>query len=79
MSGVKLIGAETPRKLQELARHQFITRMYKEILFDMQVCETEGWDRMEFINQIREALNFTGGNNGRTNDDTGTDRARNRN
>ena len=62
MSGVKLIGAEAPRKLQELARHQFITRMYKEILFDMQVCEIEGWDRMEFINQIKEALNFTGEN-----------------
>lgn len=60
MSGVMLVGEEAPRKLQELARHRFIEKMYAEILIDMQICEIEGWDRMEFINQLRDALKFGG-------------------
>lgn len=58
MNGVELIGEEAPRKMQELARHQMIVKLYKDILMDMQICEIEGWDKMEYINQIREALNF---------------------
>lgn len=60
MSGIKLIGDEAPRKLQELARHQIITRLYADILVDMQVCEIEGWDKMEFIRQLQTAINSLG-------------------
>ena len=62
MSGVMLDGhQDTPRKLQELARHEMIVRLYKDILMDMKVCEVEGWDRMEFIEMIRDAINGLGG------------------
>lgn len=60
MSGIKLIGDEAPRKLQELARHQVITKLYADILVDMQVCEIEGWDKMEFIRQLQTAINSLG-------------------
>jgi hypothetical protein len=60
MSGIKLIGDEAPRKLQELARHQIITKLYADILVDMQVCEIEGWDKMEFIRQLQTAINSLG-------------------
>ena len=43
--------------LQELARHQMIVKLYADILRDMKVCEIEGWDRMEYINMLRRALN----------------------
>lgn len=57
MNGVITDGnPETSRKLQELARHQMIERLYKDILFDMQVCEIEGWDKMEYINQLKECI-----------------------
>ena len=48
---------DTPRKLQELARHEAITRLYLDILADMAVCDIEGWDKMEFIRQLQACLN----------------------
>lgn len=44
------------RALNELARHQAITRLYAEILIDMQVCEIEGWDKTEFIKKIESLI-----------------------
>ena len=61
MSGIELIGDEAPRKLQELARHQIIAKLYNDILADMQVCEIEGWDKMEFIRLLHTAINSLGG------------------
>ncbi len=52
---------ETRRKMQELARHQMILRLEADILFDIQVCDIEGWDKMEYINQLRELLYKLGG------------------
>lgn len=49
---------ETRKKLNDLARHQFIRKMYGEILTDMKVCEIEGWDKMEFINMLADLLDY---------------------
>lgn len=57
MSGSVLSGEESPRKLQELARHQCIVSLYQNILMDMKVCEVEGWDRLEFIRELQNLLN----------------------
>ena len=51
---------EIGRKLNDLARHQAITRLYNDILFDLHVCEIEGWDKMEYLDQIRELVNTLG-------------------
>lgn len=48
---------ESRKALQETARHQFILKMYQEIMFDMKVCELEGWDKMEFIDMLFNILN----------------------
>lgn len=45
------------RKLNELARHQLIRKLYADILMDMQVCKLEGWDQLEFIHQLQDLLN----------------------
>ena len=52
--------AETRKKMQELARHQMICRIHADILMDMQICEVEGWDKMEYITQLRSLLNTLG-------------------
>lgn len=49
--------ADERRKLNELARHQLIRRLYLDILIDMQVCKLEGWDQMSFIRQLQDLLN----------------------
>lgn len=57
MKGVVLDGnPETPRKLQELARHEFICKMLSEILMDVMICRQEGWDETEFIRLLHGEL-----------------------
>lgn len=48
---------DTPKKMQELARHQMILRLYADILMDMQICEVEGWNKMEYIRMLQELIN----------------------
>ena len=64
LNGVKLIGEEAPRKLQELARHQLIVKLYADILVDMQICEIEGWDKLELVRMLQDLLNGLGNSNG---------------
>lgn len=42
---------------RELARNQFIHKIYLDILYDMKVCENEGWDKSEYIEQLQDVLN----------------------
>ena len=61
MSGVILDGdPKTPKALNDLARHQTILKLLEDIRADMVVCEIEGWDKMEYINMIRDAVNSLG-------------------
>lgn len=54
-------GEPTRRKAQELARHKMILKLEQDILFDMQVCDIEGWDKMEYINMLKDLINSFGG------------------
>lgn len=48
---------ETVKTLNELARHQLIHKIYSDILLDMQICELEGWDKLEFIKMLQDIIN----------------------
>ena len=48
---------ETARALNDLARHQKIAGLYEDILVDMQICEIEGWDKLEYIHLLQNLLN----------------------
>lgn len=41
------------KKLQECCRHDFIKRMFCELLADLSICKLEGWDIYEFPRMIR--------------------------
>lgn len=45
------------RRVHELARLKFQEQLLKEIQFDMMVCKIEGWDQMEYIEQLQNLLN----------------------
>jgi len=47
---------EIAKSINTLARHQMIMRIESDILVDMQVCDIEGWDKMEYINMIANIL-----------------------
>ena len=51
---------ETRKAFQEYARLQMIVRLEKDILMDMEICKIEGWDCMEYINQLRNMLDRLG-------------------
>ena len=37
-----------------------IVKLEADILADMMVCEIEGWDKMEYINMLRDLVNGFG-------------------
>ena len=44
------------KKLQEACRHDFVRRMFVELLADMSICQLEGWDIYEFPRMIRREV-----------------------
>lgn len=40
------------RTLQRYAREQMKLRLYKDILADLAVCEIEGYDKKEYIDEL---------------------------
>ena len=44
------------KKIQDMCRHDFVRKMYAELLTDYTVCELEGWDMFEFPRMLRDAL-----------------------
>lgn len=47
---------ENRKKIQDGARHEFINKMYAELLHEYTVCQIEGWDMFEFPRMLRDAL-----------------------
>ena len=48
---------ENRKKIQDAARHQFINKMYADLLGDMEICKMEGWDVLEYPRMLRDAIN----------------------
>ena len=45
------------KTVNTLARKKFQEKLLKEIHFDLMVCEIEGWDKKEYINELKKMLN----------------------
>lgn len=43
--------------LQHLAREKMKLRLLEDIRFDLAVCEIEGWDMLEYIEELRQLIN----------------------
>lgn len=46
--------------LNRLAREQMKLRLMQDIRTDLIVCEIEGWDKMEYLNELKELINSFG-------------------
>ena len=51
---------DTARALNDLARHTAIVRILNDIRMDMEICEIEGWDKTEYIKQLKKLLDSIG-------------------
>lgn len=54
------LDKETRLAMQRVAREEMKHRIYADILADMMVCDIEGWDKMEYINELKTMLNTLG-------------------
>ncbi len=43
--------------VNSLARKKFQEKILKEIMFDLMVCEIEGWDKKEYIDELKNLIN----------------------
>lgn len=46
--------------LNRLAREQMKLKLMQDIRADLMICEIEGWDKMEYINELNELVNSFG-------------------
>ena len=61
MSGGLIIpDKETAKAFNDLARHTAIVRILNDIRIDMEICEIEGWDKTEYIKQLKKLLDSIG-------------------
>ena len=58
--GVIIPDKDTARALNDLARHEAIVRILNDIRMDMEICEVEGWDKTEYIKQLKKLLDSIG-------------------
>lgn len=61
--GVELIPAtpETRKALNRLAREQIKLRLLADISLDLVICELEGWDKTEYLNELKSMIDDLGG------------------
>lgn len=52
---------ETGKALNRLAREQIKLRLLADIRFDLAVCEIEGWNKLEYLNELKSMIDDLGG------------------
>ena len=55
-----IIDTNCAPSLNRLAREQMKLKLLEDIRMDLIVCEIEGWDKMEYINELNELVNNFG-------------------
>ena len=58
--GLIIPDKKTAKALNDLARHTAIVRILNDIRMDMEICEIEGWDKTEYIKQLKKLLDSIG-------------------
>jgi len=55
-----VIDGKYVRTVNKLARKQFEEKLLKDIRFDLMVCEIEGWDKLEYIKELKTLIDGLG-------------------
>lgn len=50
------MACDVAKSLNDLARHQMISKLLHDILIDLSVCELEGWDKKEYITMLHNEI-----------------------
>lgn len=58
--GLIIPDKKTAKALNDLARRTAILRILKDVRIDLEICEIEGWDKTEYIKQLKKLLDSIG-------------------
>lgn len=53
----KIIDKRTAKTANELARKKFEEKLLQDIRVDLTICEIEGWDKQEYIKELKRLIN----------------------
>ena len=53
---IQTIDPNTPKTVNQLARAKFKAKLLNDILVDLTICELEGWDKMEYIQELQALI-----------------------
>lgn len=59
-----ILNPDTPearKALNRLAREKMKYRLLADIRFDLVICELEGWDKTEYLAELKEMIDTLGG------------------
>lgn len=56
MAGITFNSKETAKAYNQYAREQMIYRLMMDIRMDLEICELEGWDKLEYINRLKAEI-----------------------
>lgn len=51
------LNVEERKLLNRTAREQMKLKLYRDIRYDLSICELEGWDKGEYIKELQDMLN----------------------
>ena len=57
MKTIDSLSDEDRKSVNCLARKKFEEKMLNDILVDLMVCEIEGWDKTEYIKELKNLIN----------------------
>lgn len=60
MKTKKTFDAKTSRPFNHLAREQMKLKLLADVKMDMMICEIEGWDVTEYLEDLKNLLNSIG-------------------
>lgn len=52
---------EESKALNRLAREKMKLRLLNDIMVDLTICQIEGWDKLEYLAELKELINGIGG------------------
>lgn len=56
----QIIDENYVRTVNELARKKFEERLLNDIRCDLMICEIEGWNKLEYIEELKKLINGLG-------------------
>lgn len=67
---VQVIDENYTRTVNDLARKKFEQKLLADIRVDLMVCEIEGWNKLEYLEELKNLINGLGSNsNGMANNE----------